>query len=433
MENENQPQPYHLDKLKEHFGHSSFRPKQWNIIHSIIENRQDNCVVMASGYGKSLIYQYPSVWLGGLTIVISPLISLMQDQVRSLELRNIPSCFLGSAQPDDLTPAIKGGMYRIVYVTPEYFMSERGQRLLSDVSSQLNLIAIDEAHSVSTWGHKFREDYRRLEGIRNNPICSTVPILAVTSVATSIVRKDIVATLGLRNAQIWCTGFDRPNLQFLVKMKSSDIWTDLKALLNENLNESIIIYCLTRKLTDSMAYLLNSNGIDCVAYHSDIPKADRRTILESFLTNRIKVIVATVAFGMGIDKSDVRLVIHYGVPLEFETYYQGVGQAGRDGLQSKCVLFWQEEDFEMHQFIRSFQGSTTNEQDKTNQNRHSAKLHEYLLTQDCRKMFILQYFEGINPICCDNCESISTQEEETKWKLTGSVDQPMEEDKIRQT
>lgn len=413
MENEPQPQPEHLLKLKEHFGHSSFRPKQWNIIHSIIENRQDNCVVMAPGYGKSLIYQYPSVLLSGLTMVISPLISLMQDQVRSLVSSNIPSLFLGSAQPADLTPDIKEGKYKIVYLTPEYFMGDCGQRLLRDVSDQLNLIAIDEAHCVSTWGHHFREDYRRLAVIRQNEMCSKVPILAVTSVATPRVREDIVATLGLRNAQIWCTGFDRPNLQFHVKMKDRDAWIDLEELLGQHLKDSIIIYCLAKEFTNELACLLRSKGIDCKAYHSDIATNERSSILESFLENRIKVIVATVAFGMGIDKPDVRLVIHYGVPMELETYYQGVGQAGRDGKQSKCVMFWEEGDFFVHKLIRFDGGSKMNESIIKNHERHSENLREYLNTKDCRKKFMLQYFEGIHPLCGDNCENISTQEDET--------------------
>ncbi|XP_062535891.1 bifunctional 3'-5' exonuclease/ATP-dependent helicase WRN-like isoform X2 [Armigeres subalbatus] len=351
MEEADQPQPAHIVALEQHFGHSIFRPMQWTIIRSIIEDRRDNCAIMATGYGKSLIYQYPSVFLQRLTLVISPLISLMEDQVLSLNLSNIPSCLLGSAQTANPVPDIKAGKFRVVYLTPEYVTGGSGKYLLEQVSDQLVLIAIDEAHCLSKWGHDFRPAYRNLGQIRS--WCPRVPILAVTATATPNVRTDIVSSLGLRNPQVLCTGFDRPNLQFHVKMKGSlGVWEDVKGLLSRNSEGSIIIYCLTRKQTEEIVDLLKSNKIECQPYHAGLSLSRRKDIHESFVRDRVQIIVATIAFGMGIDKPDVRLVIHYGASKDLESYYQEAGRAGRDGQPSKCVMFWSRADFRTHEMLR---------------------------------------------------------------------------------
>lgn len=407
MEEVHQPQPAHLAALESHFGHSNFRPMQWTIIRSIIEDRRDNCVIMATGYGKSLTYQYPSVFLQRLTLVISPLISLMEDQVLSLNLSNIPSCLLGSAQRANPVPDIKAGKFRVVYLTPEYVTGESGKYLLEQVANQLVLIAIDEAHCLSKWGHDFRPAYRNLGVIRK--WCPRVPILAVTATATPNVRDDIVTSLGLWNPQVLCTGFDRPNLQFHVKMKSSlGIWEDVKGLLSRNVEGSIIIYCLTRKQTEEIVELLRSKKIDCEPYHAGLGLKQRREVHESFVRDRVQIIVATIAFGMGIDKPDVRLVVHYGASKDLESYYQEAGRAGRDGQPSKCVMFWSRADFKTHEILREHnQGGV-----QKNLEALSKKMYEYLDTRDCRRMFILKYFEGdvvkVDPRknCCDNCDRI---------------------------
>ncbi|XP_058813595.1 bifunctional 3'-5' exonuclease/ATP-dependent helicase WRN-like [Topomyia yanbarensis] len=399
------PQPAHLTVLESRFGHSSFRPMQWTIIHSIIEERRDNCVIMATGYGKSLTYQYPSVFLQKLTIVISPLISLMEDQVLSLNLSNIPACLLGSAQRANPIPDIKAGMFRVVYLTPEYVTGDAGKYLLQQVSDQLVLIAIDEAHCLSKWGHDFRPAYRHLGVIRT--VCPRIPILAVTATATPNVREDIVTSLGLRNPQVLCTGFDRPNLELHVKMKGSlGVWEDLRGLLSKNTEGSIIIYCLTRKQTEEIVELLKSKRIDCEPYHAGLSLKQRREVHESFVRDRIQIIVATIAFGMGIDKPDVRLVIHYGASKDLESYYQEAGRAGRDGQPSKCIMFWSRADFKTHELLREYnQGGV-----QKNLEALSKKMHEYLDTRDCRRRFILRYFEGDNvkveprKQCCDNCD-----------------------------
>lgn len=407
MEEVHQPKPAHLAVLESHFGHSNFRPMQWTIIRSIIEDRRDNCVIMATGYGKSLTYQFPSVFLERLTIVISPLISLMEDQVLSLNLSNIPACLLGSAQRINVIPDIKAGKFRVVYLTPEYVTCEAGKHLLEQVADQLVLIAIDEAHCLSKWGHDFRPAYRGLGVIRK--WCPKVPILAVTATATPNVREDIVSSLGLRNTQILCTGFDRPNLQFHVKMKGSlGVWEDVKGLLSRNKEGSIIIYCLTRKQTEEIVDLLRSKKIDCEPYHAGLGLKQRKEVHESFVRDRVQIIVATIAFGMGIDKPDVRLVIHYGASKDLESYYQEAGRAGRDGQPSKCVMFWSRADFKTHEILREHnQGGA-----QKNLEALSKKMLEYLDTRECRRKFILKYFEGDNVKvdarinCCDNCDRI---------------------------
>uniref|UniRef100_A0A182NL71 DNA 3'-5' helicase n=1 Tax=Anopheles dirus TaxID=7168 RepID=A0A182NL71_9DIPT len=414
-----EPDPKCLAVLNAHFGHSSFRPMQWRIVHSIIAERRDNCVIMATGYGKSLTYQFPPVFLNRLAFVVSPLISLMEDQVLSLNVCNIPACLLGTAQRENLLPDIQAGAYRVVYLTPEYITGDAGQKLLQSVTQQLALVAIDEAHCLSKWGHDFRPAYRNLGLIRRT--CPSVPILAVTATATPKVRDDIVRSLGLTNPQHLCTGFDRPNLEFIVRPKGvRGVLDDLKPLLvAANRDGSAIIYCLTRKQTDEIVELLRGINIECEGYHAGLSIKQRRSVHERFVRDQVQIVVATVAFGMGIDKPDVRLVVHYGASNDLESYYQGAGRAGRDGQPARCIMFWNRSDFKTHELLRSnLDGAVQN-----NLARLSDRMQEYLDTRDCRRRFILQYFEeelgrednksgdsaGSKRLrqpgkrCCDNC------------------------------
>lgn len=344
------PQKIHLDCLRRFFGHPAFRPTQWQVIRSVMEDRRDNCVIMATGYGKSLCYQFPAVYLCGITVVISPLISLMQDQVLSLNIANISACLLGTAQSNkNIESEILNNDYRVVYMSPEY-ISVGGLELLRRMGTTITLIAIDEAHCISQWGHDFRISYRDLAKIRD--VLPTIPFLALTATATKRVLADISNNLQLRQPQILCTGFDRPNLEFIVRRKSKSIWADLSPFVISDTIGSLIIYVLTRKKAENIAELIQGNGVRCEAYHAGLPLKKRRDIHEHFVRDKLRIVVATVAFGMGIDKPDVRVVIHYGAPKDIESYYQEVGRAGRDGQPSKCVMFFSTGDFIFHRQLR---------------------------------------------------------------------------------
>uniref|UniRef100_A0A336LU24 ATP-dependent DNA helicase n=1 Tax=Culicoides sonorensis TaxID=179676 RepID=A0A336LU24_CULSO len=399
-------QPY-LDILKKYFGHDSFRPMQWRIIESVISGR-DNFAVMATGYGKSLCFQYPAIFMEGVAIVVSPLISLMEDQVLALTVSNIPACFLGSAQSDrQVLFDVFEKKYRIVYVTPEYITGDSGDQLLERLGEDLKLVAIDEAHCVSQWGHDFRPAYRKLNTLRRK--IPGVPLLAVTATATISVRDDIIKILQLRNPLMSCSGFDRPNLEFHVHLKSEHgPWTDLRNHVRGNLLGSIIIYCLTRKQTEEIAGILQSYGVKCEAYHAGLSVKQRRSVHEKFVRDQVQIICATIAFGMGIDKPDVRMVIHYGASKDIESYYQEVGRAGRDGQPAKCIMYYNRGDFATHNNLREL--SHMSSECKKNLEKLSEKMWDYLNTRDCRRLFILRYFER-NDVkcdkrknCCDNCD-----------------------------
>ncbi|KAF5273927.1 hypothetical protein FQA39_LY01042 [Lamprigera yunnana] len=411
---DDEPRPEYLEVLHRCFGHKCFRPMQWKIINSIINERRDNCSIMATGYGKSLCFQYPPVYLGGITLVISPLISLMEDQVLSLTMCNISACLLGSAQTKqkEVVQEIFEQKYNLVYLTPEFCCGEYGQYILKKINDTMSLIliAIDEAHCVSSWGHDFRYQYRELGKLRD--LLPTVPILAVTATATPKVRDDIISCLKLRKPQVLCSGFDRPNLQFSVHLKGAGVIQDLRKVMLEKNNTwsfpgSTIIYCITRKQTEDIAETLNLKGMKCLAYHAGMSVSTRKQAHEKFVKDKIKMIVATIAFGMGIDKPDVRNIIHYGASKDLESYYQEVGRAGRDGQQSKCITFYNNSDFELHQTIRELKEN--NAKNRNRQNAMSRIMLQYLETRTCRRQFILNHFEGSikdkgpQRNCCDNC------------------------------
>lgn len=369
------PSEEHLQCLVNNFGHRQFRSSQWTIIRSIMRDR-DVCAIMATGYGKSLCFQYPAVYSNGIALVVSPLISLMEDQVLALTVANIPACLLGTAQTNrNIMDEILDDKYRIVYVSPELLTGSGGE-LIDKLGERLTLIAIDEAHCVSQWGHDFRPCYRSLGLIRiRHP---NIPILAVTATATPRVRTDICNSLRLQNPQIVCTGFDRPNLDFVICPKRN-VWADLSTILMGDANGSIIIYCLTRKETEKMAEILQQHNVQCKAYHAGLGIRTRAAIHESFVRDQLKVIVATVAFGMGIDKPDVRFVIHYGAAKDIESYYQEVGRAGRDGQPSKCIMFYNERDFELHKRLRALTSGNRNSEVL------SEKMKNFVYSTDCRR------------------------------------------------
>uniref|UniRef100_A0A8K9XUA6 DNA 3'-5' helicase n=1 Tax=Oncorhynchus mykiss TaxID=8022 RepID=A0A8K9XUA6_ONCMY len=402
-----EPLPEQIKCLKMYFGHSRFKPVQWKVIHSVLKERRDNLVVMATGYGKSLCFQFPPVYCVGVSIVICPLIALMEDQVLQLEMSNIPACFLGSAQTKNVLAGLKQGQYRVVYMTPEYCSGNVSLLEQLDRSIGISLIAVDEAHCISEWGHDFRGAYRSLGNLKRS--LPNVPIVALTATASPSIREDIVKSLNLEQPIVTCTSFDRPNLYLDVKRKSGGVFQDLNGFLKKTtrgdyeFEGSSIVYCPSRKEAERVTSTLTSLGVTCGVYHAGLGIKQRRETQHRFMRDEIQCIVATVAFGMGINKADIRKVIHYGAPKEMESYYQEIGRAGRDGLPSACHVLWAPADLKLNRFL-------------INQLKMMGKMDLYLNSSKCRRKLILSHFEdkqlrkvtsGImgTDQCCDNCRS----------------------------
>ncbi|XP_059471989.1 bifunctional 3'-5' exonuclease/ATP-dependent helicase WRN-like [Neocloeon triangulifer] len=414
VEAKTQPSPKHLQALRKYFGHNAFRPLQWKIISTVLEEKRDSCVVMSTGYGKSLCYQFPAVFSEGVAIVISPLIALMEDQVLGLTVSNIPACFLGTAQTSitSTLQEIMEGRHRLVYMSPEFSSGENGKSLLKKMAANLDvvLIAIDEAHCVSQWGHDFRPSYRNLGNLKE--IFPRVPFLALTATATPQVRRDICKSLKLKSPAMVCSGFDRPNLFLAVDVKSGNMADDLKSLAikegsSYKFDGPTIIYCPTKKESEAVDSTLQLLKISCGCYHAGLSFSKRKEVHQNFVKDKIQVVVATVAFGMGIDKPDVRRVIHYGAPKDVESYYQEIGRAGRDGLPSTCQVLYAQKDFRLAQF---FLNDITNPAHRKHKEEMTAEMTKYLEdTRSCRRQFLLTHFEGKSlklnrhEECCDNC------------------------------
>uniref|UniRef100_A0A8C3Y7Y6 ATP-dependent DNA helicase n=1 Tax=Catharus ustulatus TaxID=91951 RepID=A0A8C3Y7Y6_CATUS len=411
-----EPGESHITCLKTYFGHSSFKPVQWKVINSLLEDRRDNLVVMATGYGKSLCYQFPPVYTGHTGVVICPLISLMEDQVLQLTMTGIPACFLGSAQSKQVRDSVLGGQYRVIYMTPEFCSGNLNLLQELDQTVGITLIAVDEAHCISEWGHDFRNSFRNL-GLLKNALPS-VPIIALTATASPSIREDIVKCLNLENPQVTCTSFDRPNLYLEVGHQSGDLIRDLKQFLTRKGNTCVyefegptIIYCPTRKTTEQVVCALNRLNVACGTYHAGMGNKQRRDTHHRFMRDEIQCVVATVAFGMGINKADIRLVIHYGAPKEMESYYQEMGRAGRDGLPAACHVLWAPADLACNRRLLS---EIRNEKFRLYKLKMLAKMEKYLVSNSCRRKIILSHFEdrqlrkvssGImgTEECCDNC------------------------------
>jgi len=389
-ETANRPRPEAPDLtaiLKSRFGFDQFLPLQEDIITNVIAGK-DSLVLMPTGAGKSLCYQLPALCLDGLTLVISPLIALMKDQVDALNANGIAAELVNSTMsPQDNEAALQravNGELKILYIAPERLPMPRFQQFLQTVTP--SLIAVDEAHCISEWGHDFRPDYRNLKSLRQT--FKGVPVIALTATATEKVREDIVEQLDLHTANRFISGFNRPNLTYTVRPKNH-AFEQLVGLLQRHEKESAIIYCFSRKDTENIAAQLVDNGIDAMPYHAGLERDIRRSTQERFIRDEVPVIVATIAFGMGIDKPDVRLVVHYSLPKTLDGYYQETGRAGRDGLPSDCVLFFSLGD-KMNQdyFIKQIE-------DPTERAQVSEKLDqmvEFCETRKCRRGFLLRYF-----------------------------------------
>ncbi|XP_048028103.1 Werner syndrome ATP-dependent helicase homolog [Megalobrama amblycephala] len=412
-----QPVPEQIKCLKMYFGHPNFKPVQWKVIQSVLTERRDNLVVMATGYGKSLCFQFPPVYCQKISVVISPLIALMEDQVLQLQMSNIPACFLGSAQTKNLYEEVKRGDFRVVYMTPEFCSGNIPLLVQLERTVGLSLVAIDEAHCISQWGHDFRSAYRDLGKLKKN--LPGVPILALTATASPSIREDIIKSLHLINPMITCTSFDRPNLYLDVNRKSGDIIQDLKQFLVKKkgggfeFEGSAIVYCPSKKEAERVTAALRKLDIPCGVYHAGLSIKQRRETQHQFMRDEIQCVVATVAFGMGINKSDIRKVIHYGAPKEMESYYQEIGRAGRDGLPSACHVLWMPGDMALNRFILN---QSKSERFRDYKMDMMAKMEKYLNSNKCRRKLILCHFEdkrlrkvtsGIlgSSECCDNCRT----------------------------
>ena len=385
--------------LKQHFGYDEFRPGQEAIINNALAGRH-GLVIMPTGGGKSLCYQLPALARGGLTLVVSPLIALMKDQVDGLRANGIAAEFLNSSLDSravaDVERRAQAGGVNLLYVAPERVSMPGFQRFLGTLD--LRLVAIDEAHCISEWGHDFRPDYRTLSGLRTQ--FPDTPVMALTATATERVRDDIVQQLRLGDCPRFVSGFDRANLTYRVQARQQ-AWASLVDLLDERRGQSAIVYCFSRKETEDVADGLAAAGHPAVAYHAGLDADVRRRTQERFIDGEVPVVAATIAFGMGIDKPDVRLVVHYALPKSIEGYYQETGRAGRDGLPSDCVLFFSEGDrAKQEYFIQEMTGDARETAEQQLQ-----RMVEYGRLQSCRRKYLLRYFgEAMAGETCGNCD-----------------------------
>ena len=388
--------------LKKYFGYDQFRPEQEEIINSVLSG-QDNFVLMPTGGGKSLCFQLPALELPGLTLVVSPLIALMKDQVDALKANGVAAAFINSSQlPAEIyqiQQQARSSKLKILYIAPERMASRDFREYLQ--SLKISLIAIDEAHCISEWGHDFRPDYRNLQQLKS--LFPKVPIIALTATATAKVRHDIINQLSINDAKVFVTGFNRPNLQLKVIAKK-EARAKLLKLLKGYKGESVIIYCFSRKDTEKLAAELKKEGYKALAYHAGLDAERRKKNQELFIRDEVHIMIATIAFGMGIDKPDVRLVIHYTFPKSLEGYYQEIGRAGRDGLKSDCVMFYTYADAAKHQFfIRDIDDDDLRRQAE----KKLQEVTDFAETKLCRRKHILKYFgedfPGTNCESCDNC------------------------------
>ncbi|MDE0200410.1 MAG: DNA helicase RecQ [Caldilineaceae bacterium] len=408
-ENAIQPGPIrHL--LKQHFGYDEFLPFQEKIITAVLEEN-DALVLMPTGGGKSLCYQLPAMHFEGLTLVVSPLISLMKDQVDTLRANNIPAAFINSTlSPSEIERVqlqAQGGVLKILYAAPERLSQSEFQRFLATLN--LRFVAVDEAHCISMWGHEFRPDYRKLGDLRRS--LPSVPVLALTATATEQVRADIVKQLHLQQPEQFVASFNRPNLSYSVLPKRKNAFTRLLKLLQKHKGEPVIIYCTTKKSTENLASQLRDNGFNAQHYHAGLEDDERPQTQERFMHDQTQIIVATIAFGMGIDKSNVRLIVHYDLPKTLEGYYQETGRAGRDGLPSDCVLFYSHGDVPtLERFINN-----DNEDEEIRRYMHEklGQVIKYCQLQACRRKYLLRYFgEEWPEENCGGCDFCRPAQEE---------------------
>lgn len=391
-----------VELLKKYFGYETFRNGQKRIIENILQHK-DVLVIMPTGGGKSLCYQIPAMMMEGTVIVISPLISLMKDQVDTLQQLGIPAAFINSSllasELKHIMNEARNNKYKLLYVAPERLDSEEFLGLLKSI--KISMIAVDEAHCVSQWGHDFRPSYLKIKNLRD--LSGAKPVVsAFTATATPSVKQDIIKLIGLDNHFEIITGFDRENLKFEV-VRINKKFPYVLNYVEGHKGKSGIIYCLTRKLTDEVCTRLIASGHKAVKYHAGLSDIERNKNQDDFLYDNADIIVATNAFGMGIDKLDVRYVIHYNMPKNIESYYQEAGRAGRDGEPSECILLYSPSDIVMNNFLIENSGDSGN---KANEYSKLRDMMNYCNTDKCLRKHIISYFEpGYNKETCNNCSN----------------------------
>ena len=398
------------EALKVLFGYDAFRPGQESVIDSILSGK-DVCAIMPTGAGKSVCYQIPAILLPGITLVISPLISLMQDQVKALNEAGIAAAFINSSLSErafhETVKKTRNGDYKILYVAPERLVTEGFMELAKTI--EISMVTVDEAHCISQWGQDFRPSYMNIsqfvDMLEKRPIVS-----AFTATATENVREDIICTLGLQDPFVLVNGFDRENLFFQVEKPKSKEQYILDYVASHE-SESGIIYCATRKNVDNLYNLLESKGFSVAKYHAGMGAEERKRMQDDFVFDFTSIVVATNAFGMGIDKSNVRYVIHYNMPQSMENYYQEAGRAGRDGLEAKCILLFSAQDIVINRLLLEHKEMTdlSPEELATVKERDMQRLQSmerYCYTTECLRNYILKYFgEKPEKPCgdCGNC------------------------------
>ena len=389
-----------IEKLKKYFGYDSFRQGQRELIENILEGR-NVLGVLPTGGGKSICYQLPALMTDGLSLVISPLISLMKDQVDSLRENGINAGFINSSLDSEeyrkILSDVKTGQIKILYISPERLENEFFRNFIKDID--ISFVAVDEAHCISQWGHDFRPSYKLIPDLYQ--ILGDVQILAFTATATKEVREDIINNLKLSNPFIKVTGFDRKNLYFKVAKPKNKL-TYLNSYLKDHRDDSGIIYASTRKKVDDIYKNLKSRGYAIEKYHAGLSEDERKKAQDNFIYDRAKIIVATNAFGMGIDKSNVRFVIHYNMPKDMESYYQEAGRAGRDGEDATCILLYSGQDIIINKHLINL---GTNYSFKQFQMEKLQTIINYVNTTRCLREYILAYFGQDADSHCDNCSN----------------------------
>jgi len=388
--------PRAKEALKKYFGYDNFRPNQAEIIQTVL-NKEDTLVIMPTGGGKSLCFQIPAIIQEGIGVVVSPLIALMKDQVEGLKANGIPAVFLNSSlsesQQRKAEDAINSGKVKLLYVSPEKLVTPWFMSFLKKL--KINLFAIDEAHCISNWGHDFRPEYTKLKLLKHN--FPKVPVIALTATADKLTRKDICKQLGFNYPKQFIASFDRPNLSLKV-LPARNRYKAIIDFIDDRPNQSGIVYCLSRKSTESLAEKLQAAGINASYYHAGLTPEERSKTQEDFINDNIPIICATIAFGMGIDKSNVRWVIHYNLPKNIEGYYQEIGRAGRDGLKSDTLLFYSFADVtQLRQFIE--EGAL-----KDIQLAKLERMQQYAEARTCRRKVLLNYFNENRQENCGNCD-----------------------------